>query len=443
MVDPASGLIANCVKVCLLVWSLGWPSAFVRAESNFNVAQIRRGVVFIKRVTPRIAPSMGSGFLVNKEGLIYTNRHVIQPADPTNTGTILYVGVPSAQNPDILDYFHARIVYSTNAEDPLDFAILKIAAHPQWGEFPTLQLSFDKLTLGGNVAVIGYPFSSDNQPVLSFNKGSISSTRVPIQGQTYYQTDAAVNPGNSGGPMLNQEGHVVGIVTGKIHLADNMGYALYLQDTQAAIRTSVPLAANVHPTPGPLDRTLVLGPPRITAKTSNWLVDHSQFHQEQNQLVLHNDGDQYWVTSKSPLPKNFQLTVRYQLEYLKGRQKIFGPNAMRMVCIRFGSADIDQKILKSKGYLVQFSAASIALIKKGEIVQAAREGNTDRLCMLIITKQDGEITCALNDKILLTYKDADPLTGQHPFSIGGYVSRMRLGGVTVVDLDKNGLPNQN
>lgn len=97
------------------------------AESNFNVAQVRRGVVFIKRVTPRIASGTGSGFLVNKDGLIYTNRHVIEPATEPLPGTVIYVGVASAADPDELDYFRASVVYTSN-NDALDFAILKIAA---------------------------------------------------------------------------------------------------------------------------------------------------------------------------------------------------------------------------------------------------------------------------------------------------------------------------
>ncbi len=182
--------------------------------------------MFIKRVTPKIAPAFGSGFLVSQDGLIYTNRHVVATDDPVPAGSVIYVGVPSPQDVDQLDYFRAEKIFVSPGDGPLDFAILKIAAPSDYGGFPTLPLSYDQVELGSDVAVIGYPFSGD-RPMLSFNKGSLSSTRVPLRGIPYYQTDAAVNPGNSGGPLLNPDGQVIGIVTWKHLFADNMGYALY------------------------------------------------------------------------------------------------------------------------------------------------------------------------------------------------------------------------
>src|SRR5262249_51188296 len=97
--------------------------------ADFNIAEARKSVVFIKCLTPGLPPAVGSGFLVTANGLIYTNRHVIQPDQPIR-GTILLVGVPSPRDPDKLDYFRAEVVHVTSAKDPLDFALLKITARP-------------------------------------------------------------------------------------------------------------------------------------------------------------------------------------------------------------------------------------------------------------------------------------------------------------------------
>ncbi len=204
------------------------------AQADFNVAQARKSVVFIKRITPGLAPASGSGFFAEKDGLIYTNRHVAVPDDNKRKGTILLIGVPSAKNPDELDYFKAEIVFVPAETDDLDFAVLKIAAKPGYGEFRPLPLSLIKLDLGAPVAVLVYPPIKDDEPPLSFNKGSISATRVKFDGLSYYQTDAAVNRGNSGGPMLNAKGEVVGIVTLRKQDARNMGYALYLSEITKA-----------------------------------------------------------------------------------------------------------------------------------------------------------------------------------------------------------------
>jgi len=90
-------------------------------------------------------------------------------------------------------------------------------------DVPQLDLYLEAtLRQGDKVYVAGYPFGMP----FTVTEGVISATQQPMQGRNYIQTDAAVNPGNSGGPMLNAEGRVIAITTSKFNNADNMGFGM-------------------------------------------------------------------------------------------------------------------------------------------------------------------------------------------------------------------------
>ncbi len=72
------------------------------------------------------------------------------------------------------------------------------------------------------VYINGFPFGMP----FTVTEGIVSSPNQPMQGRNYVQTDAAVNPGNSGGPMLNDEGYLVGVTTSKFTEADNVGFGI-------------------------------------------------------------------------------------------------------------------------------------------------------------------------------------------------------------------------
>lgn len=80
----------------------------------------------------------------------------------------------------------------------------------------------DSVPIGSKVLVAGYPYGMP----FTVTEGSVSSPKQMLEGKYYLQTDAAVNPGNSGGPILNEKKEVVGITVSKITSADNMGFGI-------------------------------------------------------------------------------------------------------------------------------------------------------------------------------------------------------------------------
>lgn len=412
-----------------------------RADGDFNVAEARKAVVFVRRITPGREVALGSGFLVSSEGLIYTSRHVVEPNDTTARGTVVLVGVPSRRDPDDLDWFPAALVYSADKDENLDFAILKIAARDDYGPFPALPLAYDKLELGASVAVIGYPYIRENEAVLSFNKGSISATRIHFNGKIYYQTDAAVNQGNSGGPLLNAKGEVVGIVTLKELNAENVGFALYLNEARAAAAAATTPArlSDVHPPPGPVDPRRLELPLTIAPRAANWHVSQGRTREEKKYLIIDNHGAPYWLTSRELLPDEFQLVMSCAVEHLQGAQKIGADERkqLRRLYVRFGASATNVSIEQGGGYLLLSSHAATTLYRGSRRVKSVSEGNPQaKLFKLCITRQRGVIEVALEGKLLFSYQDDRPFSVKRPFSIGGQFSRLYLGDVTVIDLSK-------
>ena len=159
----------------------------------------------VKRVEPAVVQIMssvgtGTGFIISENGLVVTNAHVI--------GTDNYVGVRVEGSEPIGASLMGK-------DDVVDIAVLILAVREE--PYPTIQIgNSDRVSRGDEVIVIGYPLGE----VLS---GSPTITRgiVSAMGRSgvvsYLQTDAAINSGNSGGPLINYSGEVIGIVTSKIH----------------------------------------------------------------------------------------------------------------------------------------------------------------------------------------------------------------------------------
>lgn len=144
----------------------------------------------------------GSGFVLDKEGYILTNYHVVEGASRI---TVKFHNDPKE--------YRARLV---GAAPPLDVALLKVDA-PKERLVPLVLGDSDRIRVGQKAIAMGNPFGLEftvTQGIVSAireNPGAIGdeSGLVP----QVIQTDAAINPGNSGGPLLNSRGEVVGINT--------------------------------------------------------------------------------------------------------------------------------------------------------------------------------------------------------------------------------------
>jgi Do/DeqQ family serine protease len=165
-------------------------------EDFFGVPQTRRD------------KSLGSGFIISKDGYIVTNDHVVRDAESIQV---------KLSNDKIYD---AKVV---GGDQKTDIAVIKITAT----DLPAAVLGdSDKLEAGQWAIAIGNPFGLDR----TMTVGVISATgRSNVGIETYenfIQTDASINPGNSGGPLLNVYGEVVGINTAIVAAGQGIGFAI-------------------------------------------------------------------------------------------------------------------------------------------------------------------------------------------------------------------------
>ena len=172
----------------------------IRTTSNQFPFQFPPGSPFeemfkdFQRPTERKASSLGSGFIISKEGIIITNNHVIQDAED------ILVKVNSKE-------YKAKVIGSDRYSD---IAVLKIESTDTF--VPVNFGDSDKARVGDWVVAIGNPFGlggTVTSGIISARNRDINLTRY----DDFIQTDASINQGNSGGPLFNLKGEVIGINT--------------------------------------------------------------------------------------------------------------------------------------------------------------------------------------------------------------------------------------
>jgi S1-C subfamily serine protease len=226
-------------------------------------------------------PSSGTGFFITADGYVLTNLHVI--ADQIETrlfgrkreistkvlGLEVVIDSGTAEERAV----PARIVARDRKRD---LALLQVRT--QAPAFLDVSRS-PNVALTEKVWVVGFPFGdllaigkkegsdSDANPELSVSSGTVTSLRHDTRGELKsVQTDAAVNPGNSGGPMLNDEGRVVGVVNARIAGGEGVGFAIAPNQVRAFV-TEKAMRVEFRP-------TVVYRPPEpITVTVSPILTD--------------------------------------------------------------------------------------------------------------------------------------------------------------------------
>ncbi len=177
--------------------------------------------------------SAGTGVIIDANGTIITNRHVV-PAGTERVSVTLSDGTKLED---------VSVIGRTSASDTLDIAFLKVNDKKGKILSPATIGDSSKVLVGDKVVAIGNALGQFQNTVTS---GIISGFGRSIQAgdetgssseslQNLFQTDTAINQGNSGGPLVNTSGEVIGINTAIAGNAENIGFAIPINDVQGLI----------------------------------------------------------------------------------------------------------------------------------------------------------------------------------------------------------------
>lgn len=262
--QPAA--VALLLLVCLSTGFLGgWLGAQSKLENgtNFKSSEVQQQVIasesqLISEIAKNVGPSVvsvnvtssggrgffgtptqeesaGTGVILNEDGVIITNRHVI-PNGTTAVAVTLSDGTT-------LD--NVQVIGRTNENDSLDVAFLKVTDKKGKTLKPAKIGDSSKMQVGEKVVAIGNALGQFQNTVTT---GIISGYGRSVEAgdgsgfatetlQNLFQTDTAINRGNSGGPLVNTSGEVIGINTAVAGNAENIGFAIPINDIQGLIKS--------------------------------------------------------------------------------------------------------------------------------------------------------------------------------------------------------------
>lgn len=216
----------------------GTPTSAMRPEPGSQESIVQRSLPAIVMVETPLGS--GSGFFISSEGLVATNAHVVRDQPSATVITSSGKAITSSH------------IY---VDQDRDLALIKVDAH----NVPYLVLSPTLPLQGADVIAIGTPGANDASGTVllpnSVTKGVVSGIRqfsdttvanIPGRAGTWIQTDATINHGNSGGPLLNRSGLVVGINTLSFSATGTPGINFALSSTELSQVVSYRLGVNLN-----------------------------------------------------------------------------------------------------------------------------------------------------------------------------------------------------
>jgi serine protease Do len=176
---------------------------------------------FYREMPPQY--SVGSGVIIDEDGYVLTNVHVVEDANE------IIVTLADKRN------YPADLVIGTRKSD---VALLKIRAKPGEKFVPIQFAPDDDLYLGETVIALGNPFGlggSVSKGILSSKTRRSSSQEGTLEMEDWIQTDAAINPGNSGGPLANLDGNLIGLNVAIFKEGQGIGFAIPVKRISEAL----------------------------------------------------------------------------------------------------------------------------------------------------------------------------------------------------------------
>ncbi len=315
-------------------WAAAPPRAVADADLSVEeLAAIARPAVVVVHVSGRAkSEGLGTGFVISPDGLIATNQHVI------GEGRAISVEMPDGSRHDVTE------VHAFDRKN--DLALIRIKAN----NLPCLPLGdAARLRDGQAVVALGNPRGLKYSVV-----AGVVSGRREVLGRQMVQVAIPIEPGNSGGPLLDRRGRVVGVMTIKSLVTDNLGFAMPVDALRPLLARPSPVPMRAWQTIGVLDpdEWSLLGGANWRQRAGRILVDG----------VGAGFGGRALCLSKRPTPAlPFEATVTVKLDDEKGaaglafhadgkdRHYGFYPSGGKLRLVRFNGADVySWKVLGDK-----------------------------------------------------------------------------------------------
>jgi S1-C subfamily serine protease len=236
-----SKTVANSSFITEVVDKVGPAVVRINTTKTASVSQVPEGFndPFFRRFFDipesgerEVQQGTGSGFIINSNGLLITNAHVVQGADKVSV---------TLKDGRVLP---GKVM---GLDTVTDVAVVKV----EGTNLPMVTLGNSEQIKPGEWAIaIGNPLGLDNTVtagIISATGRSSSQVGDPQKRVNYIQTDAAINPGNSGGPLLNAKGQVIGMNTAILKNAQGLGFAIPIDQVQRIANQLVAKGKVDHP----------------------------------------------------------------------------------------------------------------------------------------------------------------------------------------------------